>query len=207
MRAELLSEIRAYAGRDSVLKLAWQMDQRAVEDDFLTGLLSTLRRDIGFDELDDGVRLVRFLQLMFSAVHLGPPDPSLTARDISLYYVINQVISLYADPAKPIAILWVDQEQARKFTLAMVKIAPAVNPEDVTIVFNDAETNSSDHTRVSVSHVMAEPTLREPFLAMFLGFSVALNRSMEILDEIVRSRQRRSSSLKSLLRRRSGFEE
>jgi hypothetical protein len=198
-RTELLGQVQKNIRRDSVIRLAWQMDQRAVEDDFLIEPLSALRRATGFETLDHDDSMVRFLCIVFQEIRFIGGDVTIKPRDYSQHQLVSEVLSLYLGAAAHF--LWPDSALTIGFARAVAARLPYPVLSDGLSIQFDEQLATPAGPNVPISYIMADPYLRKKFLKAFKRLSQAFEHSMKILDQIEESRDRRKLSIRSLLRR------
>lgn len=199
-RKALLEKARPRIGRDTLFSLAWEMDQRAVEDDFLIGFLRDITAKARVNSLADHLAFKNFLPLVYEYLTLEQDNVvSLTIRDESLFDLITRICELYPGNSGPFSD-WTTKEEVQEYRVMVSQhLGWDKSKSALRIGFELDLKHPRGHVDATLAQVWEHEETLNRTLRILRYYRWQLSRLVETQQQIVGRQHSQATSLEKLL--------
>jgi|GEM_PF-705800 len=205
-RSAILNALSDRIHHDSVLRLAWEIDRRTVEEDYLIDYLLSVKDRVGSGEFvfREWGPTISFAKLCFSGIHVseeGTVRYKSSEQPARLFELFSQLVRWYSK-ADDIDLPWPTPDQARAFLKAVspLRKGKTTDRRSVVVVLNpDDRVLNADARALELCHIWENANAREHLITMLTPARWVYDSACNALDSMLAQRRSLENSIERLL--------
>jgi hypothetical protein len=192
-RRRLLDRLCGGDRIDNVFRLAWDIDQRSIEDDYVLVRLTQIAEQTHFATSTPRVAYMRYFALVFESILIEPPANIAFRISNGLFYnLVHEVSALYGSDTPPDS-TWGNRTEVEAFRMqlslsAVTRTTPPSGTGDV----------------VSTKQLLQEPNLLKLILQMCPSVEWEYMEAMRVWHHLQGKKRSRENAIEELLLKRKG---